>query len=244
MWITINYGKFLKRWEYQTTLPVSWETCIQIKKQQLEQDIEQQTGSKLGKECVKTVCCHSVYLTYVQSTSCEMLGWMNHKLEPRLKYQQPQICRWYHSNGRSKEKLKNLLIKVKEWKSLLKTQHSKSYGIWSHHFIANRWGKSENNDRFSFLGSKITEDTDCRNEIKRHLLFGRRAMTNLDGTLKNKDITLPTKIHIVKAMVFPVVTHGCESLTIEKAGSQTIDAFKPGSWRGLLRVHWTARRSD
>ena len=244
MWITINCRKFFKRWEYQTTLPVSWETCIQIKKQQLEQDIEQQTGSKLGKECVKTVYCHSVYLTYVQSTSCEILGWMNHKLEPRLKYQQPQI--WYHSNGRKLRETKGSLDKSErgEWKSWLKTQHSKNFGIWSHHFIANRWGKSGNNDVFSFLRSKITEDGDCSHEIKRHLLFGRRAMTNLDGIWKNKDITLPTKIHIVKAMVFPVVMHRCESLTIEKAESRRNDAFELGSWRRLLRVPWIARRSD
>ena len=76
--------KFLKRWEYQTTLSASWEICIQVKKQQLEPDMEQQTGSKLGKEYVKAVYCHPAYLTYMQSTSCEMLGWIKHKLETRL----------------------------------------------------------------------------------------------------------------------------------------------------------------
>ena len=84
MWITTNCGKFLKRWEYQTTLPASCETCIQIKTQQLESDIKQQTGSKLEKECVKAVYCHPAYLTCMQSTLCEMLGWMKHKLESRL----------------------------------------------------------------------------------------------------------------------------------------------------------------
>ena len=84
LWITTNCGKFFKRWEYQTTLPASWEICIQVKKQQLELDMEQQTGSKLGKEYIKAVYCHSAYLTYMQSTSCEMLGWMKHKLESRL----------------------------------------------------------------------------------------------------------------------------------------------------------------
>ena len=79
--ITTNYGKFLKRWEYQTTLPASWEVCIQVKKQELELDMEQQTGSKEGKEYIKAIYCHPAYLTYMRSTSCEMLGWMKHKLE-------------------------------------------------------------------------------------------------------------------------------------------------------------------
>jgi len=84
MWLTTNCGKSLKRWEYQTTLPVSDKTCMQVKKQQLEPGMEQWTGSKLGKEYVKSVYCHSVYLTYMQSTSCEMLGCKKHKLESRL----------------------------------------------------------------------------------------------------------------------------------------------------------------
>ena len=84
VWITINCGKFWKRWAYQTTWPVSWETCIQVKKQQLEVDMEQQTGSKSGKEYVKAVYCHPAYLNYMQSTSCEMLGWMKLKLGSRL----------------------------------------------------------------------------------------------------------------------------------------------------------------
>ena len=84
VWITTNCGKFFKRWEYQTTLPTSWETGMQVKKQQLEPDIEQQTGSKLGKECVKAAYCHPAYLTYMQSASCEMPGWMKHKLESRM----------------------------------------------------------------------------------------------------------------------------------------------------------------
>ena len=84
MWITTNCGKFFKRWEYQTTLPASWETCMQAKKPQLESDMEQQTSSKLGKEYIKAVYCHLAYLTYRQSTSCEMPGWMKHKLKSRL----------------------------------------------------------------------------------------------------------------------------------------------------------------
>ena len=84
VWITKNCGKFFKRWEYQTTLPASWETWMLVKKQQLEPDMKQQTDSKLGKEYIKAVNSHSAYLTYMQSTSCEMLGWMKHKLETRL----------------------------------------------------------------------------------------------------------------------------------------------------------------
>ena len=84
LWITISCGKFWRRWEYQTTLPASWEICMQVKKQQLELDMEQQTGSKSGKEYVKAIYCHSAYLTYMQSTSWETLGWSKHKLESRL----------------------------------------------------------------------------------------------------------------------------------------------------------------
>ena len=84
-WITTNCGKFFKRWEYPTTLPASWEICMQIKMQQLELDVKQQTGSKLGKEYVKDVYCHPAYLTYMQSTSCKMLDWMKHKLELRIR---------------------------------------------------------------------------------------------------------------------------------------------------------------
>ena len=97
---------------------------------------------------------------------------------------------------------------------------------------------------FIFLGSKITADGDCNHEIKRHLLLGRRVMTNLDSILKSRDITVPTKVRLVKAMVFSVVMYGCESWTIKKAESQKIDAFELWCWRRLLRVLWTARRSN
>ena len=97
---------------------------------------------------------------------------------------------------------------------------------------------------FIFLGSKITADGDCSHEIKRRWLLGRKVMTNLDSTLKSRGITLPTKVHLVKAMVFPVVTYGCESWTIKKAEHRRIDAFELWCWRRLLRVPWTARRSN
>ena len=97
---------------------------------------------------------------------------------------------------------------------------------------------------FIFLGSKITAYGDCSHETKRRLLLGRKAMTNLDSILKSRDITLPTKVCLVKAMVFPVVMYGCESWTIKNAECQRIDAFEPWCWRRLLRVPWTARRSN
>ena len=97
---------------------------------------------------------------------------------------------------------------------------------------------------FIFLGSKITADGDCSHEIKRRLLLGRKVMTNLDHILKSRDITLPTKVHLVKAMVFPVVMYGCQSWTIKKEECRRIDAFELWCWKRLLRVPWTARRSN
>ena len=97
---------------------------------------------------------------------------------------------------------------------------------------------------FIFLGSKITADGDCSHEIKRRLLLGRKVMTNLDSILKSRGITLPTKVHLVKAMVFPVVMYGCESWTVKKVELQRINVFEQWCWRRLLRVPWTARRSN
>ena len=97
---------------------------------------------------------------------------------------------------------------------------------------------------FIYLGSKITEEGECSHEIKRCLLLGRKAMTKLDSILKSRDITLPTKVHLVKAMVFPLVLYGCESWTIKKGEHRRIDAFELWCWRRLLRVPWTARRSN
>ena len=109
--------------------------------------------------------------------------------------------------------------------------------------MANRQGNNESSDRlYIFLGSKITADGDCSHEIKRRLLLGRKAKTNLDSILKSRDMTLPTKIHLVKAMVFRVVMYGYENWTIKKAERQRIDAVELWCWRRLLRVPWTARR--
>ena len=109
--------------------------------------------------------------------------------------------------------------------------------------MANRWGNSGNSD-FIFGGSKITANGDCSHEIKRRLLLGRKVTTNLDSILKSRDITLPTKVRLVKALVFPVVVYGCESWTVKKAECRRIDAFELWCWRRLLRVPWTARRSN
>ena len=148
----------------------------------------------------------------------------------------------------SKEELKSLLMKVKEEseKIGLKLNIQKTKIIVSGPFTS--WqivGETmETVTNFIFFGSKITADGDGSHQIKRHLLFGRKVMTNLDSILKSRDITFPTKIHLVKAIIFPVVMYRCDSWTIKKAEQQRIDAFELWYWRRLLRVPWTARRSN
>ena len=148
----------------------------------------------------------------------------------------------------SEEELKSLLMKVKEESekvglklNIQKTKIMESGPITS-------WkinGETvETVADFIFWGSKVTADGDCSHEIKRCLLLGRKAMTNLDSIFKSRDITLPTKVHLVKAMVFPVVTYGCESWTVKKTECRRIDAFELWCWTKLLRVPWTARRSN
>ena len=110
--------------------------------------------------------------------------------------------------------------------------------------MGHRWGNSGNSVRLYLGGSKITADGDCSHEIKRRLLLGRKVTTNLDSILKSRDVTLPTKVRLVKAMVFPVVMYGFESWTVKKAERRRIDAFELRCWRRLLRVPWTARRSN
>ena len=143
------------------------------------------------------------------------------------------------------EELKSLLMKVKEEseKVGLKLNIQKTK-IMASGPITSREIDQETVADFIFWGSKITADGDCSHEMKRHLLLGRKVMTNLDSILKSKDITLPTKVHLVKAMVFPVVMYGCESWTVKKVVCQIIDAFELWCWRRLLRVPWTARRSN
>ena len=110
--------------------------------------------------------------------------------------------------------------------------------------MANRWRNSGNSADFVFWGSKITADGDCSHEIKRRLLLGKQLMTSLDSILKSRDITLPTNVRLVKAMVFPIVVHRCESWTTNKAEGRRIDNFELWYWKRLLRVPWTARRSN
>ena len=129
VWITTNCGKFWKRWEYQTTWPASWETCMQVKKQQIELDMEQQTGCKSGKEYFKAVYCHPAYLTYMQSTSCKIPGWMKHKLKSRLLGElsitsDMQMTPPFWQKRRTKDPLDE--GERGEWKSWLKTQHSEN----------------------------------------------------------------------------------------------------------------------
>ena len=145
----------------------------------------------------------------------------------------------------SEEELSSLLMKVKEEseKAGLKLNIQKNKIMASGPIIS--WEiDGETVSDFIYWGSKITAGGDCSQEIKRHLLLGRKVMTNLDSILKSRDITLSTKVHLVKAMVFPVVMYGCESWTVKKAKRQRIDAFELWCWRRLLRVPWTARRSS
>ena len=145
------------------------------------------------------------------------------------------------------EELKSLLMKVREESekvglklNIQKTKIMASGPITSWEID----GETVKTVDFIFLGSKITADGDCIHEIKGRLLLGRKVMTNLDSILKSRDITLSTKIHLVKAMVFPVVMYGCESWTIKKAEHRRIDVFELWCWKRLLRVPWTARRSN
>ena len=144
----------------------------------------------------------------------------------------------------NEEQLKSLLMKVKveSEKVGLKLNIQKTKIMASGPITS--WEIEETVSDFIFLGSKITADGDCSHEIKRRLLLGRKIMTNLDSIFKSRDITLPTKVHLVKAMVFPLVMYGCESWTVKKAKRRRIDAFELWCWRRFVRVPWTARRSN
>ena len=175
---------------------------MQVKEQQLELDMEQQTGSKFGKEYVKDIlspCLFNLYAEYIMRNAGWSTSWNQ---DCWKKCQKPQIHRWHHPYGRSKEELESLLMKVKEEseKPGLKLNIRKTKIITSgqsHHFMANRWGKNGNSDRFYFLGLP----NHCRWWLQPYLLLGRKAMTNLDSILKNRDVLLPTKVCLVKAMV-------------------------------------------
>ena len=208
MWITTNCGKFFKRWEYQTTLPASWEICIQVKKLQLKLGVEQQTGSKLEKEYIKAIDCHPAHVIYMQNALCKMPGWMKHKLKSRLPGEISITFRYEDDTtimAESEEELKSLLMKVKEESekvslrlNICKTKIMASGPITSWQIDSKTM---ETVRDFILGGSKITADGDCSHEIKRCLLFGRKVITNLDSILKSRDITLPTKTHLVKPSV-------------------------------------------
>ena len=179
-----------------------------------------------------------------------MPGWMTHKLESRLPGEisiTSDMQMTPHLMAESEEELKSLLMNVKVesenvgWKlniQKMKIMASGPITLWQ---IDGETMETVTN--FIFGGSKITADGDCSHEIKRCLLLGRKVMINLDSIFKSGDITLPTKVRLVKAMVFPVVMYGCESWTVKKAERQRIDAFELWCWRRLLRLPCTARRS-
>ena len=181
---------------------------MQVKKQQLEPDMEQWTSSKLGKEYVKAVYCHPVYLMYMQSTSCEMLGWMKQQAGIQVVGRNINNLRYADDTtlmAETKEELKSLLrVKEESQKAGLKLNIQKTNVIASGPIIS--WqidGETmEIVTDFILGGSKITADGDCSHEIKRYFLLERKVMTNLDSLLKIRDITLPTKVSLVKAMIF------------------------------------------
>ena len=209
---------------------------MEAKKQQLGPDREQQTSSKLEKEYVKAVYCDPGYLTYMWSTSCKVPGWMKHKLESRLP---GEISITSDMNmtpldttlmAESEEELKSLLMKVREesGKAGL-TLNIQKMKIMTSGPITSWQTDGETMETltaFIFFGSQITADGDCSHEIQRRLLLGRKAMTNLDSVLKSRDVTLLTKVHLVQAMVFPVVRYRCKSWTVKKAEPQRTDAFE------------------
>ena len=176
-----------------------------------------------------------------------MLGWKKHKLESRLpgEISITSDMQMTPPLSQKEEELESLLMNVKEKSenvglklNIQKTKIMASGPITS-------WEIDEETvANFIFWGSRITADGDCSHEIKRRLLLGRKVMTNLDCILKSRDITLPTKVCLVKAMVFPVVIYGCASWTIRKAECRRIDAFELWCWRRLLGVPWTSRRSN
>ena len=245
VWITISWEKFWKKWEYQTTWPASWEICIQVRKQQLELDMEQQTvpNRKRRTSRLYIVTLHNFYAEYIMKNAGLEEAQAGIKIAGRnvnnLRYADDTTLM------AESEELKRLLMKVKEEseKVCLKLNIQKTK-ITASGPITSWQIDGETVSDFIFWDSKITADGDCSHEIKRCLLLGRKVMTNLDSILKSRDMTLSTKICLVKAMVFPVVMYGCESWTVKKAECRRIDAFELWCWRRLLRVPWTARRSN
>ena len=249
--ITTNYGKFWKNWEYQTILPASWETCVQVKKQQLEPNLGTtdwfKTGERVYQGCILSPCSFNLYAEHIMRNA------RLNESQAGIKIVGRNINNLIYADdttllAENEEELKRLLMKVKgkNEKGGLKLNIPKTKIMGSG--VITSWqidGETmETVHDFTFLGSKITVNIDCSHKIKRHLLLWRKVLTNLDRVLKSRDIILLTKVYRVNVMVFPVVMYGCESWTIRKAECWRIDVFKLWYWSRLLRVPWTARRSN
>ena len=218
---------------------------MQVRKQQLELDMELfQIGEVVHQGCILSFCLFNLYAEYIMRNAGLEEAQAGIKFSGRsinnLRYADDTTL-----TAESEEELKGLLMKVKEEseKVGLKLNIQKTK-IMAFGPITSWQIDGETVTDFILGGSKMTADGDCSHEIKRHLLLGRKVMTNLDSTLKSKDITLSTKVCLVKAMVFPVVMYGCESWTVKKAEHRRIDPFELWCWRRLLRVPWTARISN
>ena len=204
------------------------------------------TGKGVSQGCILSPCLFNLYAEYItRNAGLE-------EAQARIKIAGRNINNFRYADDTTlmaeSEELKSLLMTVKEESekfglklNIQKTKIMSSGPITSWEIDAEI---AEIVADFILGGSKITADGDCNYEIKRHLLLGRKVMTNLDSIFKSRDITLPTKVYLVKAMVFPVVMYGCDSWSIKKAKCQRIDAFELWCWRRLLRVPWTARRSN
>ena len=206
-----------------------------------------QIGEGVQKGCILSPCLFNLYAEYIMRNA----GLEEAQAGIRIARRNINNLRYADDTtlmAESEEELKSLLMKVIEESekvglklNIQKTKIMASSPITSWEIDGET---VETVSDFIFLGSKITADGDCSHEIKRHLLLGRKVMTNLDSILKSRVITLPTKVHLVKAMVFPVVMYGCENWTMKKAECRKIDALELWCWRRLLRVPWTARRSS
>ena len=201
-----------------------------------------QIGKRVCQGCILSPCFFNLYAEYITRNA----GLEEAQAGVRIAGRNISNLRYADDTtlmAESEEELKSLLMKVKEEseKVGLKFNIQKTKIMTSGPITSWQIGGETMTD-FTFLGSQINADGDCSHEIKRHLLLGRKVMTNLDSIFKSRDLTLPTKVHLVKAMVFPVVKYRCESWSNKKAECRRIDAFELWCWRRLLRVPWTERR--
>ena len=245
--ITTNYGKFFKRWEYQTTWTFSWEICMQVRKQQLELYMEHsehirtwhgttdwfQIQKGVHQGCILSPCLFNLYIEYIMRNAG-----LN-EAQARIKISKRNINNLRYSDDTTltaeNEELESISMKVKKESekvslklNIQKTKIMASGPITSWQIY---W---ETMADFIFGGYKITADGDCSHEIKRRLLLGRKVITNLDSILKSRETTLPTKLYVVKPLVFPAVMYGCESWIVNKSECWRIDAFELWCWRRLF----------